>query len=283
MITFSSLGKYGRLGNQLFQYSILKSVSLQTNYEIVLNKNIFNFVWHGQKCLLNNFKLKSANYGNPKPEHYYREKMDSTILSPKMYDKNVYNVLDNTDFFGYFQNAKYYEDIRILLRDELEMSDRYEDYAKNYLSKFNNHTVSLHVRRGDVSNGTNKNCDWSNDFSEGSTLKNYYQEALNNVPEDSSIILFTGGNRNNDNTMDYEWCKKNFNDNRIIMTEEMDELETFSIMTKVDTNIIGFKSTFSWWGGFLNKNESVIAPKNFNPTIDTPENIEVYPSYFKTI
>lgn len=281
MITFSSLGKYGRLGNQLFQYAILKSVSLKTKYEIVLDDNLPNFTWHGQRCLLNNFKLKSAEYGKIKTKHQFREKTSSLILSPKIYDENVYNVLDNTDFFGYFQNAKYYENIRNILRDELEMSDYYEDFAKKYLSAFDNHTVSLHVRRGDVSDGTNKNCSWSNDFSDDSILKKYYQNALNVIPEDSTIILFTGGNRDNDNTNDYAWCKKNFNDNRIIMAEGMNELETFSVMTKVNTNIVGFKSTFSWWGAFLNKNENIIAPKNFNPTINISENIEVYPSYFK--
>ena len=34
MITFAQLGRYGRLGNQLFQYAMLKSVSLATGYEM---------------------------------------------------------------------------------------------------------------------------------------------------------------------------------------------------------------------------------------------------------
>ena len=50
MITFSKLGEYGRLGNQLFQYSILYSVGTENGYDYMI-PNIDDKVWHGQKCL----------------------------------------------------------------------------------------------------------------------------------------------------------------------------------------------------------------------------------------
>ena len=34
MITFAQLGKYGRLGNQLFQYAALKSLGIKNGYEV---------------------------------------------------------------------------------------------------------------------------------------------------------------------------------------------------------------------------------------------------------
>ena len=34
MITFSQLGKHGRLGNQLFQYAALKGLSVKNGYDI---------------------------------------------------------------------------------------------------------------------------------------------------------------------------------------------------------------------------------------------------------
>ena len=37
MITFLQLGKYGRLGNQLFQYAALKSLGLKKNYNYSSN------------------------------------------------------------------------------------------------------------------------------------------------------------------------------------------------------------------------------------------------------
>ena len=283
MITFSSLGKYGRLGNQLFQYSILKSVSNKTGFEIVLDKDINTFTWHGQKCLLKNFSLKSANYGKSTARNRYSENTNDLILSPKIYDENVYKVSDDTNFFGYFQSPKYYEDIKDILRDELEMDSQYEDFSDEYLNQFQNTTVSLHVRRGDVSDGTNRGCEWANDFTPNSIQYQYYKNSLDSIPQDSTILLFTGGNRENKNNKDYEWCKNNFKDERIVFVNDMNELETISIMKKVNINITGFKSTFSWWGSFLNKNENVIAPKNFNPSISYSDNLEVYPSYFKLL
>ena len=56
MITFLELGRYGRLGNQLFQYAMLKSVSLARGYEIKV-PNLDEQEWHGQKCLLNMFNI----------------------------------------------------------------------------------------------------------------------------------------------------------------------------------------------------------------------------------
>ena len=58
MITFLELGRWGRLGNQLFQYAALKSLSIDKGYKIKLPKNLYNHSWHGQKCLLDNFNLE---------------------------------------------------------------------------------------------------------------------------------------------------------------------------------------------------------------------------------
>lgn len=283
MITFDKLGGYGRLGNQLFQYAILKSVSLKTGYDIVLNPSIFTNKWHGQKCLLNNFTLKSLILDKPTIKHNFTEPINNLIISAKKYDERVYNVKPNTNFIGFFQNPKYYEDIKEEIREEIKLKDEFNDWAKEFLKKYNNTTVSLHVRRGDVSDGTNKGCGWANDFSNESYQKKYYTKALETIPKDSTILLFTGGGRDNNNNKDYLWCKKNFTDDRIIFMDNLNEMQTFSIMTKTDINIIGFKSTFGWWGAFLNEHENVYAPYNFNPTIKDIKPDMVYPGYFKLI
>ena len=58
MITFFELGKLGRLGNQLFQYAALRSLSLEKGYESKIpNPNTCE--WHGQKCLLGEFNIQS--------------------------------------------------------------------------------------------------------------------------------------------------------------------------------------------------------------------------------
>ena len=60
MITFLELGSYGRLGNQLFQYAMLKAVSLETGHELKI-PNPRHMYWSGiktQPCLLNQYNIE---------------------------------------------------------------------------------------------------------------------------------------------------------------------------------------------------------------------------------
>jgi len=143
MITFSQLGNYGRLGNQLFQYALLKSVSLKNGYEIALPSNLHNRSWHGQKNKLDLFLLPSS----VKKNIQVKQKFNEPFSSNRDFIESVYDMPDDTDYFGFFQNINYYKNIREELLNEFQMIPKYEDFGGEYLSKFNNTTVSLHVRR----------------------------------------------------------------------------------------------------------------------------------------
>jgi hypothetical protein len=278
MITFSQLGTLGRLGNQLFQYAILKAVSNAKGYKIVLNKDIYLKSWHGQNCLLKYFKLPSANYGLEEYKSTFFEK------GSRVYDDNVFNVEDFTNFHGFFQNVKYYLNIRDLLIQEFEMENEIENKTNIFLNKYTSPTVSLHFRRGDACDGTNPIDDkWSNDFSTGSFVYNYYNKALKLIPENSTIFLFTGGSRfNNSYENDLNWCKEKFKDKRIIFIDSFNDIESFCLMKKCNYNITSLASTYGWWASFLNKNNNIIASKTYYPTIYY--NIEdVYPSNWTLI
>ena len=87
MITFLELGRWGRLGNQLFQYAALKSLSIDKGYEIKLPKNLYNHSWHGQKCLLTEFNLECEYLNeNDKILYQYHEpdwrNYDNDFLCP---------------------------------------------------------------------------------------------------------------------------------------------------------------------------------------------------------
>lgn len=273
MITFSQIGNLGRLGNQLFQCAILKVISLKKKYEIVLPKNSFDRYWHGQKCLLENFKLPSFSLGNISVDKIYKETIHGG------YDKSILDLSDNTDILGFFQNPLYYSGLENELREEFSLKNSLEDNALNYISKFNSPVVSLHVRRGDLSNG---NCEkdkiWANDSSPDSILNKYYSSALNCIPSNSTILLFTGGSRDNNIDDDLNWCKKNFKDNRIIFVDETDTIKCFSIMKNCHYNITSFASSFSWWASFLNKNNNIIAPKIYYPSCKNLDSSQVFPS-----
>ena len=62
----------------------------------------------------------------------------------------------------------------------------------------------------------------------------------------------------------FEWCKKTFVGDKFIFAEnDKDYIEMF--MMSLCTNNIICNSSFSWWGAWLNTNESkkVIGPKNW--------------------
>lgn len=279
MITFNDIGRYGRLGNQLFQYSILKSISLKRGYDIVLSPNIFDAEWHGQKCKLNNFLLPSCDFKNVKFKHNFYEPSNKN----RTYLPSVFDVEDDTNLKGFFQNINYYKDIRDELLKEFELSAKYEDFAKDYLNNFSNTTVSLHVRRGDVTDGTNINREWLNTYNSNSKLKKYHDYVFSQIPQDSTILLFTGGSRfKDDYSDDLEWCKNHIKDERIIFVNDVDDMETFSIIKNVDINITSFDSTFSWWASYLNQNNNVFAPSSFDG-VGNIKNEDIYPDYWKIV
>jgi len=277
MIFFTEIGRYGRLGNQLYQYAILKSVSLRKGYRISMPLDLSKREWHGQKCLLENFKLPSTVFTDLRPKRFYNEKDGRT------YFNNVYDIEDDTGFHGFFQHPKYYEDIQDDLIHEFELKDEINHKVKNFLSNYGENVVSLHVRRGDMCDGTNPiDTKWSNDFSDNSFLKKYYLNALSEIPKNSTVLLFTGGSRDKDNKNDLIWCEKNFNDDRIIFVDNLSDIESFGVMSNCKYNITSFASTFSWWASFLNRNKNIIAPKNYYPSHNiNSENI--YPSNWKLI
>jgi len=284
MITFSTLGANGRLGNQLFQYSILKYISINTDYEIRLPHSIFNNVHHGQKCMLNNFKLKSCVFLNEiKTKYVFSEDGFFDSLNKREYDTSLLNINDDTDLMGFFQNPKYYQTIRNELIDEFEINDSIKIKINDLIKDIKKPLVSLHVRRGDLSDNTNPiDYNWANDFSENSIQYRYYSQALSLIPKDCKIILFTGGSRLNNNKNDYDLCKKIFTDNRLIFLEDLNDIETFYLMSICNYNITSFSSTFSWWASFLNKNNNIIAPKIYYPTIPMDSN-KIYPTNWHLI
>ena len=63
MITFSELGKLGRLGNQFFQYSALRSLALYHDYDMAIpnpnNTELIYMDFFKAHFILNIVKIKS--------------------------------------------------------------------------------------------------------------------------------------------------------------------------------------------------------------------------------
>lgn len=269
MVTNTNLGIDGRLGNQLFQYAALKSLALHNNYECVL-PILTNRSWHGQNCLLDKFKLNCSYTNDFSKLEYQYEEHDITE-----FDNSFFNIPDNTSIRGFFQNIKYFEKYSDIIKSELTPAGDVYIQAQNIINEYKNinpgyELVSIHIRRGD---NINVNTEFGSKLFGDTQLLNpnsiwgqYIQNAKKQFQSKNvKYLLFTGGNRNNDDSEDIRWINLNFDMNNHIITSSSDVLLDYSLISLCDHNILCHATTFGWWAAYINKNPNklMIIPNDY--------------------
>jgi hypothetical protein len=289
MITFTSLGQYGRLGNVLFQFAFLRSVSLRHGYEIVLPEEVNTHLFHGQTCLLNKFKApyKTLDINEINAATTHRVTEDWThrhSFVPKLLEHQ-----DNTDFAGYFQNYSYISPIKNEIRSDFLLQDDIEAGARckiNAIKQDNKgyEIVSVHIRRGDM---INRDPHYDAMFDVGGTITpqcrygKYLISSVGRIPGKKLLMIFTGGSRTNEDDDDISWCRENFPNMGLpfIMSPGNSAIEDFSIMSQCDHNILACSSTFGWWASFLNPNTNkIVCCPDVSPTLEP--NSRPTPNYY---
>lgn len=241
MLSFNNLGKIGRLGNQMFQYSALRGISEKNNFDYCIPDSNFSNPWEDHQ-LFDTFKMSSL-------------KNRGVILNNKVlnetkfdFDFNFFNLSnDNCDLVGYFQTEKYFSHIRESLLIDFEFVDDIMLPCIDMIKTIQN-PIALHVRRTDYVAKCQEHPPQSIE---------YYQSALSNFDSDRNVIIFTD---------DIEWCKSQdlFSSDRFLISESRDNRIDLCLMTLCSDYIIA-NSSFSWWGAWLSKNKNpiVFAPKKW--------------------
>jgi hypothetical protein len=246
-ITMFQLGKYGYLGNQMFQYAALIGIGTSTNSTSVVPSGSYE--------LVETFAVKSPT-------------IDSILSDPSTccwtnraergfsYDPEMMSVVKNTNIHGYFQTEKYFAHCKDTIRAEYTFKDSaMEDQVKKSIAGFKSTAVTkmpivgIHVRRGDY-----LNLQHIHPFDE-----KYYESAINKMYEQHGRCHYVVVSD------DIQWCKSFF-------TYQFAKYGTFAfsmssyatdiaLLCNVD-HVIMSNSSFSWWGAWLNKSETktVIAP-----------------------
>jgi hypothetical protein len=250
----------GGLGNQMFQYAIAKSIARRNNDNFTLDTSFY------PKQTLRKYELNLFNIEKflPKSENIIYKSLKKIRLNSRNYyvekniseyDDNVFKYKKNIFLDGYWQNEKYFKDIKDEIIKDFTKTYATDNESKLYLKQIINlNSVSIHVRRGDYINDhqVNKNhgiCDLE-----------YYKktiEYLNSNFNNLTYIIFSD---------DMDWCKDNFNflADKIFIDNTKTALDDLELMKNCKHNIIA-NSTFSWWGAWLNENQNkiVIAPKRW--------------------
>lgn len=257
MITFPHIGFIGRLGNQMFQYAALYSMSKKFNLDFALCKNNLELY----KCFNISAKVFSHYYSefvlpNGVPSDIVSsghnivlqtEEQNGRFLNTA-FDSNFYNTNhDNKSILGFFQNYKYFIDFEKDIRKQFVFKERYKNIAKFYLEQTfqNKKIIALHIRRTDYLNSH---------FLNNLTL-DYYNDALSHFDLSIPTLVFSD---------DPDWCEGQdcFSGDRFHIMRSGNTYLDLCLMSMCNYHIIA-NSTYSWWGSWLAKSEKTICPKKW--------------------
>ena len=294
MLSFIELGRLGRLGNQLFQYAVLRGAGIRTGLPIKIPDPAQRH-WQGQDCLLGEFKL----------EVDYLEEADLPSITQRYvepavnhFHSRVFELPGGTDLYGFFQSYRYFAHCQEQIRREFQLGQDICNEATEQLTKViesgdrDAEIVSVHMRRGDNTDGTNPDCMHfygQNDvLTPESDYGRYFYKALETFADKNvKFLVFSGGSRRVEggNLTDIEWCKKNFNGDNVYYAEGNRDLVDFSLMSQCHHNIACHMTSFGWWAAYLNDNPDkiVVTPANYTVPDDGRQHFGFYPPDWKTI
>lgn len=246
----------GGLGNKLFQIALILSYSKKYNYLPAIttinnnNQTIADWSYFIRNInIINNTNFIQIN----EPDYYPCVYFDLSNL-PK----------NNLLFYGYFQTEKYFN--KDLVYNQFKCPENVKKELINEFTDINN-SIFLHIRRGDYINNPLHYID----------LTNYYKKALEYFDNNTIIYIFSD---------EIEYCKNNLYDflkNRKIKFIELNEVKSLWLMSLTGKGGICANSTFSWWGGWLNKknnqNNKIIYP-NKQFTTDLIKSNDLIPECF---
>lgn len=265
----------GGLGNRLFTFALYKKLSKIYNnvymdessfipsfgHDDIRVSNIFPESKYKVIEHINGFKCETHNSFLHKIGRVLLEKYSNHyICDSGIYNDSIMKFLpDNCYLRGYWQNEKYFADIRDTLLQELVFPSFIDERNSKYSIQMKaDNSVSIHFRKGK---------DYlKNKFATGTCPITYYEEAIRYIKvhvENPKFYVFT------DNV---DWVNKNLFscDYQLVDWNPSKGKTTYmdmQLMTMCKHNIIA-NSSYSWWGAWLNKNPNkiVIAPKKWMNT-----------------
>jgi flagellar assembly factor FliW len=261
----------GGLGNQMFQYAIGRSMALKYNAELLLD--VYDFKTYRRPYHLDNFKIQENYLPDTEAQRYrrYETRYSPAIMfeNLKPITKRKYRLEKPKEYFkfipeflnpghneivylnGYWQNEKYFKDIRDILLNELELKPENNLNVMDIFKKTKEmDCIAVHFRRGE---------DQLNKSKYGVPSLEYYKEALKTIVESGiqnpHVIIFTN---------DPEWVKDNFTptmSHEYAVDLGLTDFQELALMSYCNHFIVA-NSTFSWWGAWLGnaENKIVIAP-----------------------
>lgn len=268
----------GGLGNQMFQYATAKRLAFINNVELKfdisgyesMNKNDTPRQYELNLLSIKNSIATKDDLKKVKPADRVR-RIDKRVVHKlghgsaiypygersSAFDPRVLKLKKNTYLVGWWQNEKYFVDIKNQLVKDFKPKIKAEGNNARWLKLArSSDSIAVHVRRGDYISNKHAN------VHHGLATVDYYNAAATYMKiyiKNPHFFVFSD---------DIAWCKKNlkFGD-KVTFVEGNNGAKAYEdlrIMSTCKHNIIA-NSSFSWWGAWLNTNDDkiVIAPRTW--------------------
>ena len=256
----------GRLGNLLFQYAAARNLADKHNTHVELN--LHDYLNRGNITNLSSvFDLKKLNIQAKLKFPIFKRLIqicwDENVTPESLpiynestfgWDPHFEELGNNICLDGYFQNERYFVDIKDSLKKEItlkkEPSDANFQHLKEAIKESN--SVAICYRRGDFIGDSN--FDICNPV--------YYSNAVKYIHEkqgDVKFFIFSD---------DIDWCKNNVQLSSATFVcngdKNLPPLDSLELLRQCKHYIIS-NSTFHWWGAYLNESRTkmVLVPNRW--------------------
>jgi len=231
----------GRLGNQMFQYAVCRSVAEKNGYHFFVD----NRTWLG-------FDLFDVHFGERAGEPIRYEFMEKDWA----YDPEVWRVKDGTSLRGYFQSEKCFDNDKARQWFKLKPDRKADELIAQFpLEEY----CYINLRGTDVKElGVQK---LSPDY------YNIAQGVIKTVRPDIKFVVVTD---------DVPFGHEYFPDYHVMTNSVHTD---FTLLNRAKYIILA-DSSFAWWAAWLNENNFVVGPHgwlniNINKWLFLPKDIKV--------
>lgn len=270
----------GGIGNQLFQYAFIRSLSIKLNKKFKLDlswyrdyhkfekvndpnaatkreylldkfniiENLLNPIYLSISYRLNNSSILNKIIKYP-PLRYF----SYNTITELDFDFNKIKSYKNVYLSGFWQKSDLFEEYKDVIKEEFTLKNKISKKNKILLSEIeSSNSIAIHIRRGDLLSRPVAATE------QPSSSDKYYYNAINKIKErveKPKLFVFSD---------DIHWVKNNYKFD--IPTTYIDndgpDYEHFNLMSNCKHQIIA-NSTFSWWAAWLNiyQEKIIISPK----------------------
>jgi len=230
----------GGLGNQMFQYAA--GLSALKEYP-----------------QFTDLRLDGSFYANQE------RKVIVNGMTGRGFDLDLFNIKYNTIeeapegatmLQGWFQNLEEFANVEDEVRKQFTFAKPFKGKIEHLHDNIKNHSVSIHVRRGDFINNPTA---YAHNEHMGPEYYRKAMDVMEDIYDDITYFVFSE---------DIEWCRENIkNDKHPVVLVDDDysgdrDSGHLYLMQACENHIIA-NSTYSWWAAFLGNSKVTVGPKKW--------------------